>query len=210
MLFDDRFDAAYRLVPHLKQYADNPNALVLAIPRGGLQLGSVLAQELRLPLDVIFTKKIGYPGNPEYAIGAVSLKHIAVAPDFENIPELQEYITHEAAKIRSLLRERAMTYRGDNPPLNLAGKIVIVVDDGVATGNTLLATLALIAEDKPQKIIVALPVAPREAADRLRATVDELICLQVPDMFLSVGQFYKNFEQVDDQEAIRLLREARS
>jgi len=207
-LFKDRFDAARQLAAKLKQYANNPNAVVLAIPRGGLQLGNVLAHELHVPLDVVFTKKIGYPGNPEYAIGAVSAHHVFISPDFVNMPELHEYIMRQAESIRILLHQRAVEYREGMPPLDVTNKIVIVVDDGVATGNTLLATLALLAEDNPLKIVVALPVASRSAFELLQKKVDELICLYVPDVFFGVGQFYDNFEQVDDAEAIRLLHEA--
>lgn len=208
-MFTDRFDAAHQLVPHLKNYAHNPDAIIIAIPRGGLQLGFVLAKELHLPLDIILTKKIGYPGNPEYAIGAVSLEHVIITQDFSDVPELQAYIAQQAAQIRRLLHERALMYRGDKPPLNLADKIVIVVDDGVATGSTLMATLSLIKQDNPKKIIVALPAAPPTTLELLRRHADDVVCLESPQHFLSVGQFYKNFDQVDDQEAIRLLREVK-
>ena len=207
-MFKDRFDAAYQLVPYLKKYSSNPNAIILAIPRGGLQLGSVLAHELHLPLDIILTKKIGYPDNPEYAIGAVSLQHILVNKEFADQPELQEYITQQATRIRKLLHERSVQYRNNKPPLKLTDKIVIIVDDGVATGHTLMATLALIKQDNPQKIIVTLPVGPPTILEHLRQQADEVICLQAPKNFLSVSQFYEHFDQVDDQEAIQLLHKA--
>ena len=154
-MFQDRFDAAEQLVPLLEKYQSDPNALIVAIPRGGLELGNVLAKKLNLPLDVIFTKKIGLPTNPEYAIGAVSDKHIFIDSRFKNIPELQEYIEQQVAAIRTVIKERNTTYRAGMSPLELAGKTVIIVDDGVATGNTLLATIALIREYNPQKIVVA-------------------------------------------------------
>ena len=207
-IFKDRFDAARQLAERLKQYANNPDALVLAIPRGGLQLGNVLARELHLPLDVVFTKKIGYPGNPEYAIGAVSARHVFISPDFAHIPELHEYIMHQAESLRAILGQREVDYRKGMPSLDVTNKIVIVVDDGVATGNTLLATLALLKEDNPQKIVVALPVASKSAFELLQKNVDELLCLYVPDIFYGVGQFYDNFDQVDDAQAIHLLHEA--
>ena len=207
-MFKDRFDAAHQLVPYLKQYANNPDAIIIAIPRGGLQLGFVLAHELHLSLDIIVTKKIGYPGNPEYAIGAASQQHIIITQDVEDLPELQPYIAQQIIEIRKLLQERALQYRGNKLPLQLMDKIVIVVDDGAATGNTLMATLLLIQQDKPKKIIVALPVAPPATLERLRSEVDDLICLQVPENFSSVGQFYEKFDQVDDQEAMRLLQKA--
>jgi putative phosphoribosyl transferase len=207
-MFENRFDAARQLVPKLIQYKSNPDAIVIAIPRGGLQLGSVLAHELKLPLDVIFTKKIGYPGNPEYAIGAASLSHALIAPDFANSPELQPYIQQQITQIRELLQRRSELYRAGKPSPDLANKTVIVVDDGVATGNTLIATLLLIKQENPQKIVVALPVGPIETIARLRQYADEISCLKTPVDFMSVGQFYEDFTQVDDQAAIRLLQEA--
>lgn len=207
-MFKDRFDAARQLVPHVEKYKNNSDAIILAVPRGGLELGSVLAKALHLPLDVILTKKIGYPGNPEYAIGAVSLDHRIITPDFANIPELQPYIAQETAKIRILLDKRNTEYRAGKPLLNVNNKIVIVVDDGVATGNTLLATLQLIKQEHPQKIILAIPVGPIASINKLRKEVDEVICLQIPENFMSVGQFYEHFEQVSDEAAIKLLHEA--
>lgn len=206
-MFKDRFDAAYQLAQQLQPYAHNPEVIILAIPRGGIELGYVLARELHCPLDIILSKKIGYPGNPEYAIGAVSLKHIYVDPEFEHSPAFKHHIAEQATEIRALLQERATLYYKDKKPHSLTNKIVIVIDDGVATGSTLLATLQLIKEEKPSKIIVALPVAPRQALAKLERVADEVVCLQVPQLFFSVGQFYKNFNQVEDQEAIRLFHE---
>lgn len=207
-MFEDRFDAAAQLALPLKEYNNSPNAVIIALPRGGLQLGSVLARALHLPLDIILTKKIGYPGNPEYAIGAVSLEHSIISPDFSYVPELQSYIKQQIKDIRQLLHDRNVLYRGNKPPLKLTNKIVIVVDDGAATGNTLMATLALIKQDGPEKVVVALPVASAQALKRLREEADEVICLHTPSLFFSVGQFYKHFDQVDDQEAIRLFHES--
>ncbi len=206
--FKDRFDAAQQLAEKLKDYTDNPNTIIIAIPRGGLQLGSVLSQKLHLPLDVIFTKKIGYPGNPEYAIGAISSTHAFINEPYASHPILKNYIAQETESIRKLLRERAHNYRGDVPAPNLKDKTVIVVDDGVATGSTLLATLALIKQDTPKKIIVALPVCPENTLALIKEQVDEVVCLLVPEVFFSVGQFYEKFGQVDDQEAIELLKNA--
>lgn len=152
-MFKDRFDAAHQLVPYLKEYSNNPNAIVLAIPRGGLELGYVIARELHLLLDIILTKKIGYPGNPEYAIGAVSLQNIIISQDFANVPELQGYIMQQASLIRKLLHERNIRYRGNKTPSELNDKIIIVVDDGVATGNTLMATLSLLRKTIPKKLL---------------------------------------------------------
>jgi predicted phosphoribosyltransferase len=167
-----------------------------------------LAKKLQLPLDVIFTKKIGLPYNPEYAIGAVSDMHIFVNQEFATMPELQTYIAHEVAAIRKVIKERSDSYRQGMLPLSLNGKTVIVVDDGIATGSTLLATLALIKEYHPRKIVVALPVAPAHSLQAIKQEADEVVCYATPDPFYSVGQFYQHFEQVDDEQAIQLLHEA--
>src|SRR5579872_2908938 len=139
-MFKDRFDAAEQLLPLLAEYKSKPDTIVIAIPRGGLELGNVLTKGLNLPLDVIFSKKIGLPINPEFAIGAVSDKQVFVNDRFKDVPELQEYIAQQVKEIRTIIKERNAMYRKNMPPLNLANKTVIVVDDGVATGNTLLTT----------------------------------------------------------------------
>lgn len=207
-MFEDRFDAGKKLIPLLEKYAHNQNAIILAIPRGAIEIGYVLAKNLHLSLDVIFTKKIGAPGNSEFAIGAVSSKHVFITDEFKNISALQHYIHNQTALIRDTIKERENLYRKGMEPFNIAHKIVIVVDDGVATGNTLLATIALVKEYHPQKIVVALPVCSKEAYEKIAPHVDEMVCERIPAIFYSVGQFYQRFEQVDDLEAIKLLHEA--
>lgn len=207
-MFEDRFDAGKKLIPLLQKYSHNLNAVILAIPRGAIEIGFVLAKNLHIPLDVIFTKKIGAPGNPEYAIGAVSSKHVFINDEFKHMPTLTPYILEQTALIRDTIKERENSYRKGMAPFNITNKIVIIVDDGVATGNTLLATIAVVKEYHPQKIIVALPVCSKEALDKIAPKVDEIICERVPPIFYSVGQFYQRFEQVDDLEAIKLLHEA--
>jgi putative phosphoribosyl transferase len=208
-MFNDRFDAAEQLVLRLEKYKDNLDVVIVAIPRGGLELGYVLSHKLHAPLDVIFTKKIGYPGNPEYAIGAVGIEGELIDKRLLGISDtFTAYLEHEIKRLRSLLRQRYKAYRGDLPPLDLRNKIVIVTDDGVATGKTLEITLDLIKKHEPQKIVVALPVAPSDAVALLKRKADEVVVLDVPELFFSVGQFYRNFEQVDDSQAIKLLHEA--
>ena len=207
-MFEDRFHAARLLADQLEQYKNNKDVVIIAIPRGALEIGYVLAQELHVPLDVIFTKKIGAPGQPEFAIGAVSMEHMVIAPEFADYPELEEYCKQQAKEIRKLLAQRIKLYRGTMPPLNLKDKIVIVTDDGVATGRTLKLTLELIKEFKPKKIIVAVPVGPRHTIESLRKQVDEVVCLEESDTFMSVGQFYRHFGQLEDEMAIDLLTRA--
>jgi predicted phosphoribosyltransferase len=208
MMFEDRFDAAHQLAHALMNYKDNSDVIILAIPRGGLELGSVLAHELHAPLDIVLTKKIGAPGNPEYALGAVSLEGALVDPLVTGNPDLQRYVDSEIIRLRDLLRARAHEYRGDRPPLDVHDKIVIVVDDGVATGRTMHVALNLLKKQKPKKLIVALPVAPLDTLAKLKENADEVVCLHAPSIFYGVGAFYKNFAQVEDARAIQLLKDA--
>lgn len=206
-MFKDRFDAGYQLAQKLQQYKNNPDTIILAIPRGALEIGSVLSRELDLPLDIVLTKKIGYPGNPEYAIGAVSLDNIILDKRvLEFSGALEAYIKQEVAAIRQLLQERSAAYHGNRKPLSLTDKTVIVTDDGIATGRTLEATLDLIKKQHPKKIIVAVPVASKEALQLIKKKADEVLCLIIPDFFMSVGQWYQKFDQVDDSQAIALLQ----
>lgn len=206
-MFKDRFDAGKKLALQLQQYKNNPDALILAIPRGALEIGAVLSRELQLPLDVILTKKIGYPGNPEYAIGAMTQDTVIIdkrALEFSG--EMQAHLKQEITNIKDLLEKRSAVYHGVREPLSLTDKIVIVTDDGIATGKTLELTIDLIKKKNPKKIIVAVPVASKEALNIIRKKVDEVVCLMVPDMFMSVSQWYQNFDQVDDEQAIQLLQ----
>ena len=181
----------------------------MAIPRGALEIGAVLSKELQLPLDVILTKKIGYPGNLEYAIGAMSMDTVLIdkrALEFSG--ELQAYLKQEVIVTKELLQERSKAYHGDRTPLSLTDKIVIVTDDGIATGRTLDVTIDLIKKQHPKKIIVAVPVGSKEALNQIKKKVDEVICLEVPEVFTSVSQLYLSFAQVDDERAIALLQES--
>jgi len=204
MIFKDRFDAAERLAEKLQKYKGSKDGIILAIPRGALQTGYVLAKRLQLPLDIILTKKIGHPDNSELAIGAVSLTSEIIDPDFRDVS--REYIKKEVKEIRQNLRERSQQYRGTKFFSDLKDKIVILVDDGIATGHTMSAAIDLVKEEKLKKIIVAIPVGPWERIEMLKKRADEVICLSVPENFTAIGQFYRDFPQVDDEEAIGLLR----
>ena len=207
-MFEDRNDAGTQLAKKLTKFKEE-NVVVLAIPRGGLPVGAQVAKSLQAPLDVVLTKKIGYPTNKEYAIGAVSLESIVLT----NAMGIEKsYIDQETARIRKTLRERYNQYYKHQSPANLKNKTIIIVDDGVATGNTLLATIELVYKKKPSKIVVAIPVAPASAIYKISNTenVDEVICILIPDNFRAVGQFYKNFEQVTDQKAIQILEKTNS
>jgi len=205
-MFHDRFDAAIRLAGELRNYRKGNDALVLAVPRGGLPIGGVLASELGLPLDVILTKKIGHPNNPEFAVGAVSLTNATVDTDLlerERIPV--DFIASEINRLQESLRRKYRMYRGASRPLPVAGKTVILTDDGAATGRTLLAAIKLLRREGAAKIVVALPVAPRDTLEVLKHSADEVVCLEVPEDFAAIGEFYADFSQVSDEEALSFL-----
>jgi len=204
-MFKDRYDAAQQLARKLIKYKNNPNTVIIAIPRGALEIGYVLAKELHLPLDVVLIKKIGAPGNPELAIGALSMHSRILDPSFSVD---MKYVEEETMRLRNLLKERYKNYYKKNKPIDLKNKIVILTDDGIATGNTMFAAVNLIQEQEPQKIIIALPVGPTDTIKQLKEKVDIVICLLTPEPFYAIGAFYQNFAQVDDTEAIRLLHEA--
>jgi len=204
-MFNDRIDAGIQLAGSLSHFK-NQNVVVLAIPRGGLPLGSIVAKSLDAPLDVALSKKIGSPFNKEYAIGAVSMENMVLS-DADRVNK--SYIDEETKRIRKKLKERHDQYYKNRSPVNLKDKIVIIVDDGIATGNTILVTIELVSMQKPAKIVVAIPVAPLSAITKLQDSplVNEVVCLQTPYDFRAVGQFYEEFYQVSDEEAIQLLDE---
>jgi putative phosphoribosyl transferase len=204
MVFKDRIEAANLLADKLGAYKEK-NALILAIPRGGVPLGYVIAKRLHLSLEVVLSKKIGHPQHKEFAIGAVTLKSQVLSDAAKAIPAI--YIEEETKKIRALLTKRYQEYYGAKTPQKLKGKILIIVDDGIATGNTIISTIEMLHEEQPEKIVVAIPVSSQSALQKLQNTpfVDDVICLYATSNFRAVGQFYKNFDQVDDTEVKTLL-----
>lgn len=201
--FIDREEAAVQLAKKLEKYKGE-NGVVLAVPRGGVPIGYYLAKQLHFDLDLLMSKKLGHPYNEEFAIGAVGLED-------EIIEETQgispEYIDEEVLNIHAQLKERYRKFMGDKQPVNITGKVVIVVDDGVATGRTILATLQMLRRKNPKKLVVAIPVSSVDAAERIRKEVDEFACLHTPVPFFGVGRFYKDFSQTTDEEVINLLKE---
>ena len=205
-MFTDRIDAGIQLADKLLPFKDK-EVVILAIPRGGLPLGSIVAKTLQAPLDVALSKKIGHPYNREYAIGAVSMDQI-VLNDVTGVHE--RYIEEETTRIREILKNSHQQYYKNRKPQDLKDKIVIIIDDGIATGNTIRVTAQMVKEQKPKKVVVAIPVAPKSAIKSLEdsAYIDQVICLQTPYDFMAVGQFYEFFGQVSDEEAIRLLQDS--
>lgn len=206
MIFQDRFDAAMKLIPLLAKYK-NEEGVVLAVPRGGVPIGYYIAMEYNFPLEILLTKKIGHPGSSELAIGAVSLEN-EVIDDRHNVSDA--YIEEQVQLIRKSLQDRYKKFMGDRKPMDLENKIVIIVDDGIATGNTILAAIKMIRAKRPKKIVVAVPVAPPRTAKVIEKEVDDFVCVSIPEAFFGVGQFYQDFSQVTDREVIQLLREANS
>jgi predicted phosphoribosyltransferase len=201
-MFRDRIDAGQQLANDLKRYKRKKDTVVVALPRGGVVLGYTIANELHLPLDVILVKKIGHPSNPEFAIGAVSMTGMII-DGFTGID--QTYIDKTTQKIQELLKKRYKLYYGDKSPMELKNKTVIVVDDGIATGKTLIAALELIRKEKPEEIIVAVPVAPPDSIKEIENYSDKIICLETYSPFHSIGLYYQDFTQVKDQEVKLLL-----
>lgn len=206
-MFKDRYEAAKLLAKKLSKYR-NDEGVVLAIPRGGVPIGFVIAKELNFPLEMILSKKIGHPNNPEFGIGSVSLDGAVIDDNVKDVPKV--YIQIETEKIHKQLKEKFKLFMGDHKPTDLRNKTVIIVDDGIATGNTLLASIKAIKKRIPNKIIVAAPVAPASIVDKFKEEVDEFICLLTPKDFLGVGQFYSDFSQMSDEEVIQLLQNANS
>ena len=200
-MFHDRLEAGLLLAAKLKKYKNDPG-IVLAVPRGGMPVAYAVARELGFPVEVILTKKIGHPMNKEYAIGAASLTDHFVVPH-EGVTE--EYIEQELQRIRSRLKEMHTRFMGDKEPEKLEGKTVIVIDDGIATGNTLLGTVNVLRKSNPAKIVIGVPVASETAVQKLEKEVDEVVAVLIPEDFYGVGAFYEDFEQVSDEEVMHYL-----
>ena len=201
-MFTDRMDAARRLAARLS-HLKGRHPLVLAIPRGAVPMADYLARALDGELDVVLVRKLGAPGNPEYAIGAVDeAGQVQLNPGVaEGIDP--DYLCEEINRQRAVLAARRQAY---GPAVDPAGRVVIVVDDGVATGSTLLAALRALRAQQPQRLIAAFGVAPPEALHRISRLADEVVCLETPAWFGSVGEFYRDFPQVTDAEVMRLLQ----
>lgn len=209
MIFKNRTQAGELLAEKLSQLNLNKEeTIILAVPRGGVAVGAVLAEKLNMPLDIIVTRKIGAPGNPELALGAVDKEGESYL-DENLIKQLQvseEYLALELLKEQREALRREEIFRGNTPKLKVLGKTVVLVDDGLATGATMKAALNFLKKKSPDKIIVAVPVASVEGAEEMRNQADELVILTISTNFESVGQFYEYFPQVSDQEVIALIK----
>lgn len=208
-VFRDRSDAGRALVPLLREYAGRPDAIVLGLPRGGVPVAAVAAQALRLPLDVLVVRKIGAPNQPELAIGAIGAGVIVHNPRSAEHFEGQAALFEAAvARERRELERRESAFRGDRPPLDVAGKTVIVIDDGAATGATMRAAIAVLRRLQAKRIVVALPTASTAARSQLEALADRVVCVQSPCAFDAVGEWYEVFDQTTDRQVTDLLMQA--
>ncbi len=205
MRFDDREDAARQLAKRLQPLAvEHP--LLLAIPRGGVPLGRVIADALNTALDVVLVRKIGAPFNPEFAVGAVGESGaLYVAEHAARAGAGEAYVASEAARQQEIIRRRRAQYSAIRPAIPITGRTVIIVDDGLATGATARLAIREIRSQSPAKLVCAVPVASADAAAAIEPLVDEFVCLQVSRDFEGVGQFYRDFAQVSDAEVARLL-----
>lgn len=207
LIFDDREHAGALLAEKLESFR-NEDAVILALPRGGLPVAQPIADRLGLPLDVIVAKKLGAPGNEEFAIGAVTahgarilnedaLRYVMLPPGY--LPQVTDDQQLKA-------KEREQLLRGDRPPLDLRGKVAILVDDGIATGMTMRAAIMDARERGASRVVVAAPVIAPDTFDALRQEADEVVAVTVPALFMAVGQFYDRFDQVSEDEALTILR----
>lgn len=210
-IFKDRRDAGRELAPGLKNYKNRKGVIVLALPRGGVVTGYEVASYLHCPLDIIIIRKLGFPGQPELAIGAVSETGAVVLNEYliSSGGISEEYIDREISYQKGEIERRVGLYRKGKGIPHLRGKTIILVDDGVATGATMKAAISTLKVEGVAKLIAALPVAPPDTAEELRQMVDEFFCLETPSYFMAVGSFYQDFTQVRDEEVVEILESSR-
>lgn len=211
MRFRDRWEAGRRLLPLVRGKVGRESA-VLAIPRGGVVVGYVIAEGLGAPLDLVMVKKIGVPGNPELAAGAVAEGgEVYVEEEVVQLYGLErQYVFRRAESELEALRRRASELRGGLDPIPVRGRDVVLTDDGMATGSTVIAACRHVRGRSPRRLIVAVPVASVEAANRVSQEADELVVLEVPEEFIAVGEFYEDFGQVEDSTVWELIARSRS
>ncbi len=209
--FKDRHDAGQKLAQALEFIQAKDDVLVLAIPRGGVVVGCEVATALKAPIDVILVRKIGVPGNPELAMGAISGDG-TVYLDQDLISQLRiplSYVEEEQQRQKEEIARRLAMYRSNCPPLEIEDRCIVLVDDGIATGSTVEVALHSLRKHKLRELILAIPVAPPASFARLARLVDRAVCLRSPELFWAVGSFYESFDQTTDDEVVALLSQAR-
>ena len=210
MIFSNRDQAARLLAEKLVAYQGR-NPLILAIPRGAVPMAKIVAEALGGEFDVVLVRKLGAPGNPEFAIGAIDETGWAYLGPYAAMAGADSgYIERIKAQELATIRKRRAQYSPLHPPIDPQGRIVIVIDDGLATGSTMLAALHALRSRAPQKLVCAVPVAPPDTLEKVGEKSDEVVCLHAPENFQAVGQFYADFGQVEDEEVIALLSERKT
>lgn len=206
-MFRDRTEAGQQLASKLQAYGGQPDVLVLALPRGGVPVGCEIASVLHTPVDVFLVRKLGVPWNPELAMGAVATGGVRVLDDdtVQTLAIPAEEIARVTAEEEAELARRERAYRGGNLPLPVAGKKVILVDDGIATGSTMRAGVAALRCLQPTRIVIAVPVAPRAACAMLRKAADDVVCLIEAEGFFAISEWYEDFSQLTDEDVLKLL-----
>lgn len=207
MLFNDRSDAGVQLAAELQKYKERKDVIVLGLTRGGVVTASEVATLLHVPLNVVVVRKIGAPGNPELALGAVSEHGEGVFNEhlIGLLGVSPEYLASEAERQKTIVKQRLSLYRSNMKAPDIKAKTVILVDDGIATGASMKAAIKSVRTARPKKIVLALPVASPDSLKKIEKEVDEVICLASPSYFEAVGSFYRLFDQTSDEEIIRLL-----
>ena len=206
----DRLSAGRELAGRLQDYADRDDVIVLALPRGGVPVAAAIAEALHTPLDLMLVRKLGTPGQEELAMGAIATGGIRVMNDdvVSALGISETAIEAEAAREQQELEQRQHRYRGDRPLPDFRDKTVLLVDDGIATGATMRVAIHALRRQEPASVVVITPVAPPDTVARLRREADEVICLETPEPFMAISQWYQHFPQTGDDEVIALLKRA--
>jgi len=208
--FNDRTDAGRRLAKRLSEYANRPDVLILALPRGGVPVAFEVAKALNVKMDVFIVRKLGVPGNEELAMGAIASDNIRVLNEdiVRSFQIPQKVINEVAANELRELERRERLYRGNRPKPNISGSTVILIDDGLATGATMRAAVAAVKTKNPAKVVIAVPTAAPDTCSAFGKEVDEVICVATPEPFYGVGAWYEDFSQTTDKEVCELLGRA--
>lgn len=207
MLFKNRIEAGKKLAEKLGMFGNKKDVIVLGIPRGGVEVAFGVSKILKVQLSIVVTKKISYPGEPEFAIGAVSPGNYIVDELYKR-EATEEYISNSVRELNNEIKRRYKEYTNGKMP-EIKNKIVIIVDDGLATGYTMLAAVKYVRSKSPKKVIVAIPVAAQDSYEKVKLTADKVICLNVPSFFAAVGAFYQDFEQLEDKDVKYYLEEGK-